>query len=127
MFVVSLNRECRPVGVLLGGSGISRIAPQKLPDVGALLKPRTDLDGCRSMPMDFVPLPWEVDHHDWLYHKRVSALVDEAAKDDPELVLKMIEQLKQSGEIAPDELVHIEHIARKWIKISRDNLKKGRR
>lgn len=62
-----------------------------------------------------------------LYRKRVLALVVEAAKDDPELVLEMIEQLKQSGEIAPDELVHIERIARKWVKISQDNLKKGRR
>ena len=64
MFVASLNRECRPVGVLLGGSGISRIVAQKLPDVGALLKPRTDPNGCRSMPMALVTPPWEVDHHD---------------------------------------------------------------
>jgi len=64
MFVASINLECRPVGVLLGGSGISRIVEQKQPDVGALLKPRTDHDGCRSMPMDFAALPWEVDHHD---------------------------------------------------------------
>ena len=62
-----------------------------------------------------------------LYRKRVLALVVEAAKDDPELVLEMIEQLKKSGEIAPGDLVHIERIARKWVKISRDNLKKGQR
>jgi hypothetical protein len=64
MFVASLNRECRPVGVLLGGSGINRIVERKQPDVGALMKRRTDPDGCRSMPMVFVALPWEVDHHD---------------------------------------------------------------
>jgi len=64
MFVASLNRECRPVGVLLGGSGISRITPQKLPDVGALLKPRTDPDGGRSMQEPVFTPPWEVDHHD---------------------------------------------------------------
>jgi len=64
MFVASSNRECRPVGVLLGGSGISRIALRKQPDVGALLKPRIDHDVCRSMPITFVPPPWEVDHHD---------------------------------------------------------------
>ena len=48
------------------------------------------------------------------------------AKDDPELVLEMIKQLKQSGEIEADDLVHVERIARQWVKISRDNLKKAR-
>jgi len=62
-----------------------------------------------------------------LYRKRVSALVYQAAKDDPKLVLQMIAQMKQSGEIEPDDLVHIERIARKWIKIAQDNLKKARR
>jgi hypothetical protein len=61
-----------------------------------------------------------------LYRKRVSALVIEMAKDDPELVLEMIKQLKQSGEIEADELVHVERIARQWVKISRDNLKARR-
>lgn len=64
MFVASLNRECRPVGVLLGDSGINRIVEQQQPDVGALLKPRIDPDACRSMPIASVPLLWEVDHHD---------------------------------------------------------------
>ena len=64
MFVASIKGESRPVGILLGGSGIGRIVQRELPDVGALLKPRTDHDGCRSMPMDFAALPWEVDHHD---------------------------------------------------------------
>ncbi|MDQ1316142.1 MAG: hypothetical protein QG662_2251 [Pseudomonadota bacterium] len=61
------------------------------------------------------------------YRRRVSAIVIEMAKDDPELVLEMIKQLKQSGEIEADDLVHVERIARQWVKISRDNLKKARR
>lgn len=60
-----------------------------------------------------------------LYRKRVMALVIEAAKDDPELVLAMIEQLKKAGEIDADDLIHIERIARNWIRISQDNLLKG--
>lgn len=61
------------------------------------------------------------------YRRRVSAIVIEMAKDDPELVLEMIKQLKQSGEIEADDLVHVERIARQWARISRDNLKKARR
>lgn len=59
--------------------------------------------------------------------KWVSALVIEMARDDPEFVLEVIRKLKQSGEIAADELAHIERIARQWVKISQDNLKKARR
>jgi hypothetical protein len=55
----------------------------------------------------------------------VSALVDEAAQDDPERVLDLIKQLKQSGEVACDELIHIERTARKWVQIARTNRKKG--
>jgi len=61
-----------------------------------------------------------------LYRKRVLALVIEAAKDDPELVLDMIEQLKKAGEIDADDLMHIERIARNWVRISQENLAKGR-
>ena len=57
----------------------------------------------------------------------VSALVIEMAKDDPELVLEVIRKLKSSGEIAADELTHIERIARRWVRISQDNLKKAQR
>ncbi len=60
-----------------------------------------------------------------LYRKRVLALVIEAAKDDPELVLDMIEQLKKAGEIDADDLLHIERIARNWVRISQENLAKG--
>lgn len=125
MFAASLSNQARPISVLLGGSGMRRIVEQIKPDVGVLLKP-DGLCASRSTPMEVAAAPWEADRHD-LYHTRVSALVVEMAKDDPELVLEKIGQLTRSGEIAPDELVHIDRIARQWIKIARDNLKKGQR
>jgi hypothetical protein len=118
-----LSNQARPLSVLLGGSGVRRIVEQKTPDVGVLLK-LDDLRASRSPSLDVPTPPWETDRHD-RYRERVSALVVEMAKDDPEFVLERIKQLKASGEIAPDELVHIEAIARQWIKIARDNLKKG--
>ena len=126
MLAASLSHQVRSIGVLLGGSGIRRIVAPKRPDVCVLLKPRTDLCASRSMSMDAVAPLWEVGCHE-LDRERTSALVIEMATDDPELVLEKIRQLKQSGEIAPDELIHIEHIARKWLKIARDNLTMGRR
>ena len=57
----------------------------------------------------------------------VSALVIEMARDDPEFVLEVIRKLKQSGEIEADDLVHVERIARRWVKIAQGNLKKARR
>lgn len=123
MFAAILSNQARPLSVLLGGSGIRRIVEPKKPDVGVLLKP-DDLRASRSPSLDVATPPWENDRHD-RYHARVSALIVETAKDDPELVLEKIGQLKASGEIAPDELEHIEAIARQWIKIARDNLKKG--
>ena len=62
-----------------------------------------------------------------LYRRWVSGLVIEMAKDDPELVLEVIKKLKSSGEIAADELAHIERIARRWVRIAQDNLKKAQR
>lgn len=56
------------------------------------------------------------------YRKRVMAMVIGAAKDDPELVLALIAQLRESGEVSGDDLQHIERIACKWAKINRDNL-----
>jgi hypothetical protein len=60
-----------------------------------------------------------------LYRRRIAALVREAAKEDPELILGLIKQLKEAGEIDADDLGHIERIARKWIKIAQENLAKG--
>lgn len=126
MCAASLSHQVRPIGVLLGGSGMRRIVEPNKPDVGVLLKPRTDLRASRSMLINAVASPWEVDWRE-LDRERASALVVEMATDDPELVLEKIRQLKQPGEITPDELSHIEHIARKWLKIARDNLTMGRR
>jgi hypothetical protein len=56
-----------------------------------------------------------------------SALVIEMARDDPEFVLELIRKLKESGDVEAGDLAHIERIARRWIKISRDNRKKARR
>jgi hypothetical protein len=49
------------------------------------------------------------------------------ARDDPEFVLEVIRKLKQSGEIEADDLIHVERIARRWVKIAQGNLKKARR
>ena len=62
-----------------------------------------------------------------LYRRWVSGLVIEMAKDDPELVLEVIKKLKSSGEIETDELIHIERIARRWVRIAQNNLKKAQR
>ena len=62
-----------------------------------------------------------------LERRWVSALVIEMAKDDPQFVLEVIRKLKQSGDIEAEDLAHVERIARRWIKISRENLKKARR
>lgn len=39
MFAVPVTREMRPVGVLLGGSGLARILVVRKPAVAALLRP----------------------------------------------------------------------------------------
>ena len=39
MFAVPSTREMRPVGVLLGGSGLARLSTSQPPQVAALLKP----------------------------------------------------------------------------------------
>jgi hypothetical protein len=62
-----------------------------------------------------------------LYRRWVSGLAIEMVKDDPELVLEVIKKLKSSGEIAPNELTHIARIARRWVRIAQDNLKKAQR
>ena len=39
MFAVPSTREMRPVGVLLGGSGLARMSASQAPQVAELLKP----------------------------------------------------------------------------------------
>lgn len=62
-----------------------------------------------------------------IYRRQVAGLVIQLAKDDPELVLTMIGVLRQAGEIESDDLTYLEALARKWIRIARENRKKGRR
>lgn len=59
------------------------------------------------------------------YRTRVAAMVIQLAKEDPELVLEMIRELKQEGEIEADDLVYLEEMARKWIRIAEANRRKG--
>lgn len=59
------------------------------------------------------------------YRTRVAAMVIQLAKEDPELVLEMIRELKQVGEIEADDLVYLEEMARKWIRIAEANRRKG--
>jgi hypothetical protein len=59
------------------------------------------------------------------YRRRVTGLVVQVAKDDPELVLELIKQLRDTGEISADDLVHIERIARTWLGINQGNLALG--
>jgi hypothetical protein len=67
MLVPRLTRDARPIGVLLGGSGICQtVAPQQS-DVGALLMPRkpyTDRDASGSLSGACVDSLWETDRHD---------------------------------------------------------------
>jgi len=62
-----------------------------------------------------------------LYRKRISALAVQLAKDDPPLVKEVIARLRKSGEIEPDDLVYLDEIADRWIRIAEENRQKGRR
>jgi hypothetical protein len=87
MFTAVLSHQVRPIGVLLGGSGMRRIVEPKKPDVGVLQKSRADLRASQSMPMDAIAPPWKADSHD-LEREQASARVIEMATDDPERVLE---------------------------------------
>ncbi len=62
-----------------------------------------------------------------LYRKRIAALVIQLAKDDPQVVKTVIARLRKSGEIEPDDLVYLDEIADRWIRIAEENRRKGRR
>ena len=62
-----------------------------------------------------------------LYRKRIAALAIQLAKDDPPLVKEVIARLRKSGEIEPDDLVYLDEIADRWIRIAEENRQKGRR
>lgn len=59
------------------------------------------------------------------YRKRIASMVIQLAKEDPQLVLDVIQKLKEAGEISSDDLRYLENIAKKWIKIAEDNFRKA--
>lgn len=62
-----------------------------------------------------------------LYRKRIAALAIQLAKDDPQVVKEVIARLRKSGEIEPDDLVYLDEIADRWIRIAEENRQKARR
>ena len=62
-----------------------------------------------------------------LYRKRIAALAIQLAKDDPQGVKGVIARLRKSGEIEPDDLVYLDEIADRWIRIAEENRQKARR
>lgn len=62
-----------------------------------------------------------------IYRKRVAAMAIQLAKDDPQLVKEVIARLRKSGEIESDDLVYLDQIADRWIRIARENRHKARR
>lgn len=62
-----------------------------------------------------------------IYRKRVAAMAIQLAKDDPQLVKEVIARLRKSGEIESDDLVYLDQIADRWIRISREYRQKTRR
>ena len=61
-----------------------------------------------------------------LYRNRIAALAIELARDDPLLVKEVIARLRRSGEIEPDDLVYLDRIADRWIRIAEENRLKAR-
>lgn len=62
-----------------------------------------------------------------LYRKRMAALAIQLARDDPQVVKEVIARLRKSGEIEPDDLVYLDEIADRWIRIAEENRRKERR
>ncbi|WP_150430720.1 hypothetical protein [Dechloromonas sp. CZR5] len=56
-----------------------------------------------------------------LYRRRIAATVVQLAKDDPFLVKEVITRLRESGEIETDDLVYLDRIADRWIRIAECN------
>ena len=55
------------------------------------------------------------------YRSRVAALAVMTAREDPPLVKEVITRLRQSGEIASDDLVYLDRSADRWIRIAEQN------
>lgn len=62
-----------------------------------------------------------------LYRQRIAAMAIQLAKDDPQLVKEVIARLRKSGEIEPDDLVYLDQIADRWIRIAEENRTKAKR
>ena len=56
-----------------------------------------------------------------LYRRRIAATVIQLAKDDPSLVKEVIARLRESGEIEADDLVYLDRIADRWMRIAEHN------
>lgn len=56
-----------------------------------------------------------------LYRRRIAATAIQLAKDDPSLVKEVIARLRESGEIEADDLVHLDRIADRWMRIAEAN------
>lgn len=61
------------------------------------------------------------------YRKRIAAMAIQLAKDDPRLVKEVIARLRKAGDIEADDLVYLDRIADRWIRIAQGNLVKGQR
>ena len=62
-----------------------------------------------------------------LYRKSIAALAIQLAKDDPPLVKEVIARLRKAGEIEPDDLVYLDQIADRWIRIAEENRMRAKR
>lgn len=60
-----------------------------------------------------------------LYRRRIAATVVALARDDPFLVKEVMARQRQTGEIAADDLVHLDRIADRWIAIAAANAQRG--
>ena len=56
-----------------------------------------------------------------LYRRRIAATVVELAREDPFLVKEVIARLRAAGEIEADDLVYLDRIADRWMRIAEDN------
>jgi hypothetical protein len=61
------------------------------------------------------------------YRQRIASLAIQFAREDPLFVKEVIARLREAGEIEADDLVYLDRIADRWIRIAEENLAKGQR
>lgn len=61
------------------------------------------------------------------YRKRIATIAIQLAKDDPQLVKEVTARLRKAGDIEADDLVYLDRIADRWIRIAQENLVRGQR